>query len=94
MMYEHLDINEFLFDITQVGEWEGEEEIAAENINRVYHRLFETVNEDTDLELFRDMLEAIWPYWQHQPGLVDLDDELIEHFIAFLIEEFSNDAEE
>ncbi|NRA55380.1 MAG: hypothetical protein HRU23_14650 [Gammaproteobacteria bacterium] len=94
MMYEHLDINEFLFDITQVGEWEGEEEIAAENINRVYHRLFETVNEDTGLELFRDMLEAIWPYWQHQPGLVDLDDELIEHFIAFLIEEFSNDAEE
>jgi len=94
MMYEHLDINEFLFDITQVGEWEGEEEIATDNINRVYHRLFETVNDDTDLGLFREMLEAIWPYWQHQPGLVDLDDELIEHFIAFLIEEFSNDSEE
>ncbi|NRA83820.1 MAG: hypothetical protein HRU22_08650 [Gammaproteobacteria bacterium] len=94
MMYDQLDINEFLFDITQVGNWEGEEELASDNINRVYHRLFETASDDTEITLFREMLDAIWPYWQHQPGLVELDDELIDHFIAFLIEEFSNDSEE
>ena len=93
-MYDHLDINEFLFDVTEIGDWEGEEETAVDNINLVYHRLFETASDDTDIVLFREMLEAIWPYWQHQPGLVELDDELIDHFIAFLIEEFSNNSEE
>ncbi|NRA71045.1 MAG: hypothetical protein HRU24_08475 [Gammaproteobacteria bacterium] len=94
MMYDHVDINEFLFDVAEIGQWEGEEELATENINLVFHRLFETVDQETDIELFREMLEAIWPYWQYQPGLVELDDELINHFIAFLIEEFSNDSDE
>lgn len=83
-----LDIHEFLFHPSEVGEWEGEEELAADNINRIYHRLHDVVDPDIDPGLLRAMMEAVWPYWQHQPGLVELDDETIEHFVLYLIEEF------
>lgn len=83
-----IDIHEFLFEVGEVGEWEGQEEVAAENINRIYHCLCEKVDPEIDPELLRHMMESVWPYWQHQPGLVELDDETIEHFVLYLIEEF------
>jgi len=93
-MYDVIEINEFLFDASEVGEWEGEEELAADNINRIYHHLYQVVDPTTPMVLFREMLEAIWPYWQHQPGLLELDDDLIEHFVTFLIDEFEVEPEE
>jgi len=93
-MYDIVDIHEFLFDASEVGEWEGEEELAADNINRIYHHLFATIEETIDLDLFREMIDAIWPYWQYQPGLLEVDDELIAHFVTFLIEEFEVEPEE
>lgn len=93
-MYDIVDIHEFLFDASEVGEWEGEEELAAENINRIYHYFFQTVDTTIDLSLFREMIEAIWPYWQYQPGLLEVDDEMIAHFVTFLIEEFEVNSEE
>ena len=83
-----IDIHEFLFEASEVGEWEGEESLAADNINRIYHALCDKVDAETDPAVLREMMEAVWPYWQHQPGLVQLDDETIEHFVLFLIEEF------
>jgi len=94
MMYDIVDIHEFLFDASEVGEWEGKEELAADNINRIYHHLFATIEETIDLDLFREMIDAIWPYWQYQPGLLEVDDELIAHFVTFLIEEFEVEPEE
>jgi hypothetical protein len=93
-MYDIVDIHEFLFDAGEVGEWEGEEELAAENINRIYHHFYVTVDPTTDLNLFREMIEAIWPYWQYQPGLLEVDEELIVHFVTFLIDEFEVTPEE
>jgi len=93
-MHDVIDIHEFLFDANEVGPWEGEEHLAADNINKIYHRLYEVIDLDTDVELFRAMLEGIWPYWQHHPGLLELDDELIDHFVAYLIEEFEVEPEE
>lgn len=93
-MYDIVDIHEFLFDASEVGEWEGEEELAAENINRIYHHFYETVDPTTDINLFREMIEAIWPYWQYQPGLLEVDEELIVHFVTFLIDEFEVTPEE
>ena len=94
MMYDIVDIHEFLFDANEVGQWEGEEELAAENINRIYHYLFQTIESTIDLDLFREMIDAIWPYWQYQPGLLEVDDELIAHFVTFLTEEFEVEPEE
>lgn len=93
-MYDVIDIHEFLFEANEVGEWEGEEELAADNINRIYHKVYEMVDPTIDPELFRAMLEAIWPYWQFQPGLLELDEELIAHFVTFLIDEFEVEPEE
>lgn len=93
-MYDIVDIHEFLFDASEVGEWEGEEELAAENINRIYHYFFQTVDNNIDVSLFREMIEAIWPYWQYQPGLLEVDDEMVAHFVTFLIEEFEVNSEE
>ncbi|NRA61080.1 MAG: hypothetical protein HRU25_09265 [Psychrobium sp.] len=93
-MYDVIDIHEFLFDSSEVGPWEGEEELACENINRIYHYLYQVVDPSTDIDLFRDMLEAIWPYWQHQPGLLEVDEDLIQHFVTFLIDEFEVTPEE
>ncbi|MGB1296842.1 MAG: hypothetical protein ACPG8A_01145 [Psychrobium sp.] len=94
MMYDRVDIHQFLFEPSEVGEWEGEEELAAENINRIYHHLFSVIEESTDLDLFMQMIDAVWPYWQYQPGLLEVDDELIAHFVTFLIEEFEVNSEE
>ncbi|MDP2560378.1 hypothetical protein [Psychrobium sp. 1_MG-2023] len=93
-MYDVVDIHEFLFEANEVGEWEGEEALAADNINRIYHKLYQVIDPNIDVNLFREMLEAIWPYWQYQPGLLELDDDLIEHFVTFLIEEFEVNSEE
>ena len=91
-MKELVTIHSYLADPEGVGDWEGEEELAADNLNRLYHAVYDAADDDMDPASLEAMLETIWPYWQHNPELTELDDEMIEGFVDSLYEHFNNSS--
>ncbi|GAA4896224.1 hypothetical protein [Ferrimonas pelagia] len=87
-MKEHVDIHTYLMEPSEVGEWEGEETLAAENLNRMYHAVYDKADDDVDTILLEEMLESIWLDWQHNPQLLELDDEMIDTFVEALFSHF------
>ncbi|GLS84632.1 hypothetical protein GCM10007894_26090 [Paraferrimonas haliotis] len=71
----------------EIGDWEGEEELAADNLNRIYHSIYAKAADDVDPSALEMLLEAVWDYWQHNPGLTELDEDEIEAFVEWLYNE-------
>lgn len=80
-MKELVSINTYLVESSEIGEWEGQEPLAAENLNRIYHALYDNADDDIETERLELMLETVWPHWQQNPELLELDDDLIEAFV-------------
>ncbi|TKB57489.1 hypothetical protein [Ferrimonas aestuarii] len=91
-MKELVTIHSYLVDADGIGDWEGEEEIAADNLNRIYHAVYDAADVDVDPSLLETMLESIWSHWQHNPELVELDDDLIQGVVDSLYEHFTNQS--
>ncbi|SDJ70857.1 hypothetical protein SAMN04488540_11227 [Ferrimonas sediminum] len=91
-MKELVTIHSYLVDAEGIGDWEGEEEIAADNLNRLYHAVYDAADDDMEPASLESMLDAIWPYWQHNPELVELDDDMIAGFVESLFDHFANQS--
>ncbi len=87
-MKELVAIHTYLMEPAEVGEWEGEEALAAENINTLFHAVYDRADEDIDTDLLASMLEAIWPHWQFNPQLLELDDDMLDAFVETLFIHF------
>ncbi len=40
-MKDLVNIQDYLFQVADVGDWEGEEEIVADRINAIYHAVWQ-----------------------------------------------------
>ncbi len=91
-MKEFVSIYTYLVEPHEVGEWEGEEALAAENLNRLYHAVYDAADSEIEPALLEEMLSAVWPHWQFNPQLLELDDDLIDAFVETLFSHFDPDA--
>ena len=72
-----------LADSTTVGEWDGQESRAAENINRLYEALYNALEDDiADEEYFHNVCHWTWDDWGSEEGLLELSDEQITAYVA------------
>lgn len=72
-----VNLDGFLADSHSVGDWNGAEKLAAENINRIYRAVYAAAPEDMDADLLSDILHRVWDDWGSRPGLLDVTDEEI-----------------
>jgi hypothetical protein len=84
-MKDMVSIHDYLFDITDVGDWEGEEELVTDKINTVYHAVWQQLPEDISSVQVEQLLPAIWDELRGGMVLLEADeDEIIDWALAYV----------
>ncbi len=84
-MKDSISIHDYLFDVADIGDWEGDEELVTDKVNSVYHAVWQTLPEDVSAEQVDYLLPAIWDQLRGGTVLLEADeDELIDWALAFV----------
>lgn len=65
-----------------VGEWDGQEELAAENINRIQDAAYEAAPNEYDDDRLYGIMSTIWDVWGSKEDLLTITDEQISEFVG------------
>ena len=57
-MKDLLNVQDYLFAIQDVGDWEGEEEVVAERLNDLIHMAWERLPDDLDCESIDEIING------------------------------------
>lgn len=74
-MKEFVDIHDYLISEAVVGDWDGQEELVAENLNEIYHTLYDYAEEDIEPEVLSQLLALVWEHWIGQEALAEIESE-------------------
>ena len=78
-MKDLLNVQDFLHSSHDVGDWEGEEEQVAENLNELIHVAWQEIPEDTPCELIEEIISGIWDFLRGDTAIIEADfEELID----------------
>lgn len=72
-MKEFVIIHDYIVSEAVVGDWDGQEELVAEQLNEIYHMLYHLAEEDIEVEVLSQLLEQVWETWIGQDCLPDLE---------------------
>jgi hypothetical protein len=69
-----LNLQTFLADDTTVGNWGGQEDLAAEQVNRIIQALYDAASDDIEEEELADVLGRVWDQWggEEEKGFLNL----------------------
>ncbi len=84
-MKDLVNIQDYLFQVADVGDWEGEEEIVADRINTIYHSVWRRFPDDILPAEIDHLLNAIWNELRGSLVLLEADeDELVDWAISYV----------
>ncbi|CAM3805161.1 hypothetical protein [Rheinheimera salexigens] len=90
-MKDLASIQDYLFQISDVGDWEGEEELVADKINTIYHAVWQKLPEDIGVEQVELLFPKIWDELRGGTILLDVDEhEIIDWALAFMRQQLQN----
>jgi hypothetical protein len=72
-MKEFVVIHDYLVSEAVVGDWDGNEELVAENLNEIYHTLYDYAEEDIEPEILSQLLALVWENWIGQDALAEIE---------------------
>lgn len=72
-MKEFVVIHDYLVSEAVVGDWDGNEELVAENLNEIYHTLYDYAEEDIEPEVLNQLLALVWENWIGQDALAEIE---------------------
>lgn len=84
-----MDLNKYLVDASSVGDWGGQEQLAAHNLNRIYHALdlricpILIVGDERQWNpgLYGEIMSHVWRDWMHKDMLLNLTDERLKEYV-------------
>lgn len=68
-----------------VGEWDGQEQLAADNVNRIYKAIFNQVDEDYDQDHLAQAIHTVWDDWGSDASLLTITDDEIYAYVEKVI---------
>lgn len=77
--------SEFAATPASVGDWEGEEMLAAEQVNRIYKAIDGAIPMTIDPNLARNIFNRVWEDWGYDLRLLDITDEEIQEYTINLL---------
>uniref|UniRef100_UPI004047F980 hypothetical protein n=1 Tax=Rheinheimera sp. TaxID=1869214 RepID=UPI004047F980 len=84
-MKDAISIHDYLFDVADIGDWEGEEELVTDKINGVYHAVWQALPDDITEPQVEHLLPGIWEQLRGGTVLLEADeDELIDWALAYV----------
>ncbi len=72
---------EKLREISMVGDWEGDEEIAAENFNKITRALYNAAPDNVTQEELEDIIARARDEWKDDQDLLTINDRQIERYV-------------
>ena len=81
-MKDMLNLRDFMADETSVGEWSGQEKLAAEQVNRIYQALYDAAPDDIEHEFLAGILSHVWDQWGSEEGLLTITDSQIQEYVS------------
>jgi hypothetical protein len=68
-----------------VGDWEGCEDLAASQVNRIYMALEQSIPGSIDPQIAANIFTRVWKDWGYDMRLLDLDDGDIYNYTQSLL---------
>ncbi|MEO6696894.1 MAG: hypothetical protein ABIN45_02715 [Gammaproteobacteria bacterium] len=84
-----MNLSKYLVDVNDVGDWGGQEQPAADNLNRIYHALDLRIcpiiivgdERQWDPKLYGEIMSHVWGDWMRKDMLLNLTDEQIREYV-------------
>ena len=90
-MKDLLNVQDYLFAIQDVGDWEGEEEHVAETLNDLIHIAWDKLPDDLDCESIDEIINGIWEHLRGDMAVLEADfEELVDwvtHYVDSSLDE-------
>ena len=68
-----------------VGDWDGQEENAAKQFNRIIFEIYSCVSENTSDDTIDDVKKMAWDFWGSNDNLLNVTDEQISEYVKSVI---------
>ena len=81
-MKDMLNLRDFMADDTTVGDWEGQEDLAAQQVNRIYQALYDAAPDDIEPEELAGVLKHVWDQWGSEEDLLTITDRQIQEYVS------------
>lgn len=85
-MKDLLNVQDYLFAIQDVGDWEGEEEVVAERLNDLIHMAWERLPDDLDCESIDEIINGIWEHLRGALALIEADFEELTDWVTHYVD--------
>lgn len=84
-MKDAISLHDYLFDVADIGDWEGEEELVTDKINAVYHAVWQELPDDVSVAEVEHIFPDIWDQLRGGTVLLEAEeDELIDWALAYV----------
>jgi hypothetical protein len=70
---------------SSVGDWDGQEELAAKNINRIYDAIYAAVDDDYDTDKLAQIIHDVWDDYGSDENLLTISDNEIAGYVESVI---------
>lgn len=68
-----------------VGDWDGEEELAATQVNRIYQAIDRNLPRSVDPRVARNIFNRVWDDWGYDLRLLDITEDDIQQYARSLL---------
>jgi hypothetical protein len=65
-----------------VGDWDGNEQLASDNVNRIYKAIFDSVDDNYDPDSLAQIIHDVWDDWGSDESLLEITDAQIENYVS------------
>ena len=90
-MKDLLNVQDYLFAVQDVGDWEGEEEHVAETLNDLIHMAWDRLPDDLDCDSIDEIINGIWEHLRGDMAVIETDfEELVDcsiHYVDSALDE-------
>lgn len=84
-MKDLLNVQDYLFAVQDVGDWEGDEELVAETLNDLIHMAWDRLPDDLDCDSIDEIINGIWEHLRGDMAVIEADfEELVDWSIHYV----------
>jgi len=84
-MKDLLNVQDYLFAVQDVGDWEGEEEHVAETLNDLINMAWDRLPDDLDCDSIDEIINGIWEHLRGDMAVIETDfEELVDWSIHYV----------
>ncbi|KKO50556.1 hypothetical protein VT06_00805 [Arsukibacterium sp. MJ3] len=73
-MKDLMTVQDYLLDVSEVGDWDGEEEQVADTINTIIHAVWDALPETLSTEKIDQLMPQFWQQLGGDSVLLDVDE--------------------